>query len=460
MSGQILIVDDEASMRKMLDILLTQEGYEVQTAQSAEAAVDALNLHPFDLVLSDIRMPGLSGIDLLRRLKAEDSQTEVVLMTAYASTESAIEAIKLGAFDYVTKPFQVDELVNIVRHALEKKALKEENVLLRVELSQQERFGEIVGGNPKMRQVYALIERIAPAASSVLIQGESGTGKELVAKAIHQRSLRSRHPFVAINCGGLPETLLESELFGHAKGAFTGAVATKKGLFDTASGGTLFLDEIGETSPAMQVKLLRALQEKRIRPVGGNEEHPVDARVLAATNQDLQKMVQEKRFREDLYYRVNVISIVMPPLRERREDIPLLVRFFTEKYARLWGREVPALTQEAMRALEKYAWPGNVRELENVIERAMALAQSPRIERRDLPDEVRGFQSPMDTGGIDIPESGFLLDDVVERIRAGYVQKALELEGGVMVKAARRLGITFRSMRYLVKKYGLNAKER
>ena len=460
MSGQILIVDDEASMRKMLDILLTQEGYEVQTAPNAEAAMDALNLHPFDLVLSDIRMPGLSGIDLLRRLKAEDSQTEVVLMTAYASTESAIEAIKLGAFDYVTKPFQVDELVNIVRHALEKKALKEENVLLRVELSQQERFGEIVGGNPKMRQVYALIERIAPATSSVLIQGESGTGKELVAKAIHQRSLRNRHPFVAINCGGLPETLLESELFGHAKGAFTGAVATKKGLFDTASGGTLFLDEIGETSPAMQVKLLRALQEKRIRPVGGNEEHPVDARVLAATNQDLQKMVQEKRFREDLYYRVNVISIVMPPLRERREDIPLLVRFFTEKYARLWGKEVPALTQEAMRALEKYAWPGNVRELENVIERAMALAQGPRIERRDLPDEVRGFQSPSDTGGIDIPESGFLLDDVVERIRAGYVQKALELEGGVMVKAARRLGITFRSMRYLVKKYGLNAREK
>ncbi len=460
MSGQILIVDDEASMRKMLDILLTQEGYEVQTAPNAEAAMDALNLHPFDLVLSDIRMPGLSGIDLLRRLKTEDSQTEVVLMTAYASTESAIEAIKLGAFDYVTKPFQVDELVNIVRHALEKKALKEENVLLRVELSQQERFGEIVGGNPKMRQVYALIERIAPATSSVLIQGESGTGKELVAKAIHQRSLRSRQPFVAINCGGLPETLLESELFGHAKGAFTGAIATKKGLFDTASGGTLFLDEIGETSPAMQVKLLRALQEKRIRPVGGNDEHPVDARVLAATNQDLQKMVQDKRFREDLYYRVNVISIVMPPLRERREDIPLLVRFFTEKYARLWGKEVPALTQEAMRALEKYPWPGNVRELENVTERAMALAQGPRIERRDLPDEVRGFQSPADTGGIDIPESGFLLDDVVERIRAGYVQKALELEGGVMVKAARRLGITFRSMRYLVKKYGLNAKEK
>ena len=318
MNEQILIVDDEVSMRRMLEILFSQEGYQVQTAASAETALEALNQRPIDLVISDIRMPGLSGLDLLRRLKADDSEAEVVLMTAYASTESAIEAIKLGAFDYVTKPFQVDELVNIVRHALEKKALKEENVLLKVELSQQEKFGEIVGRNPKMRQVYALIERIASATSSVLIQGESGTGKELVARAIHARSGRAGRPFVAINCGGLPETLLESELFGHTKGAFTGAVATKKGLFDTASGGTLFLDEIGETSPAMQVKLLRALQERRIRPLGSEEEHAVDARVLAATNQDLQQMIHEKRFREDLYYRVNVISIQMPPLRERR----------------------------------------------------------------------------------------------------------------------------------------------
>jgi two-component system response regulator PilR (NtrC family) len=379
-------------------------------------------------------------------------------MTAYASTESAIEAIKLGAFDYVTKPFQVDELVNIVRHAIEKKALKEENVLLKVELSQQEKFGEIVGRNPKMRQIYAVIERIASATSSVLIQGESGTGKELVARAIHTRSNRAGRPFVAINCGGLPETLLESELFGHTKGAFTGAVATKRGLFDTASGGTLFLDEIGETSPAMQVKLLRALQERRIRPLGSEEEHAVDARVLAATNQDLQQMIHEKRFREDLYYRINVISIQMPPLRERREDIPLLVRYFVDKYARLWKKGAPAVTQEALRALEKYPWPGNVRELENVIERAMALALGDRIESRDLTDEVRGFHALKNLSAVEIPESGFALDDVMEGIKAAYVQRAMEMDGGVMVKAARRLGITFRSMRYFVKKYGL-AKE-
>ena len=459
MNEQILVVDDEVSMRRMLDILFRQEGYQVQTADSAEAALEAMNGRPFDLVISDIRMPGLSGVDLLRKLKGEDSQAEVVLMTAYASTDSAIEALKLGAFDYVTKPFQVEELVNVVRHALEKKALKEENVLLKVELSQQEKFGEIVGRNPRMRQIYAFIERIAPASSSVLIQGESGTGKELVARAIHQRSARAGRPFVAINCGGFPENLLESELFGHAKGSFTGAIATKRGLFDAASGGTLFLDEIGETSPAMQVKLLRALQERTIRPVGSEEEHPVDARVLAATNQDLQRMIQEKRFREDLYYRVNVISIQVPPLRERREDIPLLVRFFVDKYARLWGREAPVLTQEALRILERYPWPGNVRELENVVERAMALAQGQRIESRDLPDEVRGTHGAREVSGMELPESGFRLDDVIEATRAAYVQRAMELEGGVMVRAAKRLGITFRSMRYYVKKYGLQARE-
>lgn len=460
MSEKILIVDDEVSMRRMLEILFAQEGYEVQAAESAEAAIEALNACPFDLIVSDLRMPGLSGLDLLRRLKADDSPSEVVLMTAYASTESAIEAIKLGAFDYVTKPFQVGELVNIVRHALEKKALKEENVLLKVELSQQEKFGEIVGKNPKMRQVYALIERIAPAASSVLIQGESGTGKELVARAIHARSPRASRPFVAINCGGLPETLLESELFGHAKGAFTGAMATKKGLFDSASGGTLFLDEIGETSPSMQVKLLRALQEKTIRPVGANEEHAVDARVLAATNQDLQQMIHEKRFREDLYYRVNVISIQMPPLRERREDIPLLVRYFVEKYARVWDKPAPVVTREALRALERYPWPGNVRELENVVERAMALARGERIESQDLPDEVRGFHVLRGEGAVEIPDKGFALDEVMESLRAAYVRRAMEMEGGVMVRAAKKLGISFRSMRYFVKKYGLGAGEK
>ena len=293
----------------------------------------------------------------------------------------------------------------------------------------------------------------------MLIQGESGTGKELVARAIHQRSTRAGRPFVAINCGGLPETLLESELFGHAKGAFTGAIATKKGLFDVASGGTLFLDEIGETSPAMQVKLLRALQERKIRPIGSEEEHAVDARVLAATNQDLQRMIQEKRFREDLYYRVNVISIQMPPLRERREDIPLLVQVLHGEVRAPLGTGGPRHHPGGHEVLERYQWPGNVRELENVIERAMALAQSERIESRDLPDEVRGAHGVREATGMDLPESGFRLDEVMEGVRAAYVQRAMEMEGGVMVRAAKRLGITFRSMRYFVKKYGLAARE-
>jgi len=459
MNEQLLIVDDEPSMRRMLEILFAQEGYAVQSADSAEAALEALGAKPFDLIISDIRMPGLSGMDLLRRLKGEDSSTEVILMTAYASTDSAIEALKLGAFDYVTKPFQVEELVNIVRHAVEKKALREENVLLKAQLSQQEKFGEIVGSNPRMRQIYSLIERIAPTGSTVLIQGDSGTGKELIAQTIHQRSLRNRKPFVAVNCGGIEETLLASELFGHVKGAFTGAYTTKKGLFEVATGGTLFLDEVSEMSPGMQVKLLRALQERRTRPVGGNEERSVDCRVITATNQDLLKLIGEKRFREDLYYRINVISIQIPALRERREDIPLLVRHFLEKHARIMGQPMPLLTREAMKLLERYNWPGNVRQLENVIERAMALSQGDKIEVGHLADEILGYRTAAGPGDVEIPDSGFSLTDTVENVRAGYIKKALEQEGGVMVRAAERLGITFRSMRYFVKKYNLQARE-
>ena len=459
MNEQLLIVDDEPSMRRMLEILFAQEGYAVQSADSAEAALEALGAKPFDLVISDIRMPGLSGMDLLRRLKGEDSSTEVILMTAYASTDSAIEALKLGAFDYVTKPFQVEELVNIVKHAVEKKALREENVLLKAQLSQQEKFGEIVGSNPRMQQIYSLIERIAPTGSTVLIQGDSGTGKELIAQTIHQRSLHNRKPFVAVNCGGIEENLLASELFGHVKGAFTGAYTTKRGLFEVAQGGTLFLDEVSEMSPGMQVKLLRALQERRIRPVGGNEERSVDCRVITATNQDLHKLIAEKRFREDLYYRINVISIQIPALRERREDIPLLVRHFLEKHAHILGRPMPLLTREAMKLLERYNWPGNVRQLENVIERAMALSQGDKIEVGHLSDEILGYRTAAGPGDVELPDSGFSLTDTVESVRASYIKKALEQEGGVMVRAAERLGITFRSMRYFVKKYNLQARE-
>jgi two-component system response regulator PilR (NtrC family) len=458
MDEKILVVDDEASMRKMLEILFTGAGYQVQCAESAESALKAMSGSPFDLILSDIRMPGLSGLDLLKRLREEDSETDVILMTAYASTESAIEALKLGAFDYITKPFQVEELVNIVRHAFEKKSLREENRQLREELARTEKFGEIVGGNSKMKALYAMIERVAPTASTILIEGDSGTGKELVARTIHQRSTRAKKAFVAVNCGGLPETLLESELFGHVKGAFTGAVNSKRGLFDVAQGGTLFLDEVGEMTPAMQVKLLRALQEKRIRPVGSDEEHSADARVIAATNQDIQKLLKEKRFREDLYYRINVISLRIPSLRERREDIPLLAHHFLEKYARLLGKDVPVISNDAMNRLEAFDWPGNVRQLENVLERAMALIDGNVVNVGHLPEEVLGVGRPLIHEDVVIPEGEFSLSDAVESFRAAYINKALELENGVMVRAAERLGITFRSMRYFVKKYNMQAK--
>ncbi len=459
MGSRILVVDDEASMRRMIELLLAQEGYQPKSAQNAEEAIAAMAQEAFDLVISDIRMPGLSGIDLLRRIREDGSAAEVILVTAYASAESAIEALKLGAFDYVTKPFQVDELLHVVKNALEKGSLREENVLLKAELSDKDRFGEIIGASPQMRQIYSLIERIAPTTSTVLIQGESGTGKELVARAIHQRSQRAARPFISVNCGGIPETLLESELFGHVKGSFTGAFTSKKGLFDVAQSGTLFLDEIGEMSPMMQVKLLRALQEKRVRAVGATEDHAIDARVLAATNQDLALMVREKRFREDLFYRINVITLQIPPLRKRPEDIPILARHFLRKISVASGRNTPGLTSGAMAALEAYGWPGNIRELENVIERAMALSPNDRIETSHLPESLLGYKIPSGAGDMEVPKEGFSLNEAVEGVRAAYIRKALEMEDGVMVRAAKRLGITFRSIRYFVKKYHLSARE-
>lgn len=455
MSERILVVDDEASMRKMLKILFTQEGYEVKCAKSAEEALSALDKAPFSLVLSDVRMPGLSGLDLLRRLREDNSSADVVLMTAYASTESAIKALKLGAFDYVTKPFQVDELVNIVRHSFEKKNLLEENLHLRRELALRNQYGEIIGGAPSMKELYALIDRVAPTTSNVFIEGESGSGKELIARTLHQKSNRARRPFVAVNCGALPENLLESELFGHVKGAFTGAHAAKKGLMESAEGGTLFLDEIGEMSQPMQVKLLRALQDRKIRPVGGNEERSIDIRIITATNRELKRLVEEKAFREDLYYRINVISIRVPPLRDRVEDIPLLAHHFLEKHGRVMEKPVPTITKEAMKALETYKWPGNVRQLENVIERAMTLITGDSLDTGLLNDEIRGVRTPKLIHDMTIPKDGFSLNDKLEDLRAAYIKKAMDLENGVMSSAAARLGISFRSIRYFVGKYGL-----
>jgi len=459
MTQKVLVVDDEKSMTQMLKILFEKEGIGVTTASSAEEALALIPQTHYDLVLSDIRMGRLSGTDLLRETRLLETPPDVILMTAYATAESAIEALKLGAVDYIVKPFDVDELLHRVMNVLEKRNLREENIRLRIELSQSDKFGELIGGNPAMQKIYAMIERIAPTNSTVLVQGESGTGKELVAKAIHSHSLRKNRPFVSVNSGGIPETLLESELFGYVKGAFTGALQTKKGLFDTATGGTLFLDEIGEMSPLMQVKLLRAIQEKTIRPVGATAEHDVDVRLIAATNRDLLAMVKQNGFREDLYYRINVINLSLPPLRERKEDIPMLVTHLVEKSSRAAGKEPPEVSPKTLELLESYDWPGNIRELQNVIERAIAIATGKVIEPFHIPENILGQSAPRKLFDIEIPGENFSLNDEVENIRSLYVRKALDMEGGNLTKAAKRLGITFRSMRYFVKKYRLGYRE-
>jgi two-component system response regulator PilR (NtrC family) len=377
------------------------------------------------------------------------------MITAFASAATAIEAMRLGAHDYLSKPFDIDELKIKVRNALEQRQLRQENVLLKRALGTTHQFGNIVGRSEKMLAVFKLIEQIARTDSTVLVTGESGTGKEWVARAIHFYSLRRDRPFVALNCGALPETLLESELFGHMKGAFTGATANKKGLIEAAERGTLFLDEIGEMNPLMQVKLLRVLQERKYRPLGGVEEHETSMRVIAATNQELAKMVADGRFREDLYYRVNVIPIQLPPLRDRGEDISLLAEHFLVKYRDQMGKDIHALSQDAVELLEGYEWPGNIRELENVIERAVALEKSQAILPESLPEHIvkRVPKGPAAAGLL--PESGFNLEQHVEGLEREYITQALARAGGVQVKAAELLGIPYRSFRYYAKKYNL-----
>jgi two-component system, NtrC family, response regulator PilR len=459
MAQKILIVDDEKSMTQMLKILMEKKGLETATAQSAEEALGLITSGHFDLVLSDIRMGKLSGTELLKEIRKLETPPEVILMTAYATAENAIEALKLGAVDYIVKPFDVEELLHRVENVLEKRNLFEENIQLKAELSKGDGFGGILGGNPEMQKIYSMIERIAPTNSTVLVEGESGTGKELVARAIHSHSLRKDRPFVSVNSGGIPETLLESELFGYAKGAFTGALQTKKGLFDVASGGTLFLDEIGEMSPLMQVKLLRAIQEKKIRPVGETAEHDIDVRLIAATNRELLALVKQNGFREDLYYRINVINIKIPPLRERKEDIPALVCHFVDKAAKAADKPVPNISPKTMEILENYNWPGNIRELQNVIERAIAISAGALIEPIHISDIVLEFSNSQSLSDIYIPEKDFFLTEELERFKVRYVKRALDLEGGSLTSAAKRLGITFRSIRYFVKKYNLAYRE-
>ncbi|HYS77212.1 MAG TPA: sigma-54 dependent transcriptional regulator [Candidatus Dormibacteraeota bacterium] len=452
---RVLIVDDEKGMRDFLSIMLKKEGYAVAVSESADKAAELIAKGDLDLVISDISMPGRSGLEVLKQTKATNPETPVIMITAYASTESAIEALKLGAYDYIIKPFDVEEMKTVVRNALEKRRLENENRVLKRELKEKLRFDEMVGDGPRMKEVLDLIAKIAPTNSTVLISGESGTGKELVARAIHAASPGRDRPFVSINCGALPDELLESELFGHTRGSFTGAVTAKKGLFEVADGGTLFLDEIGDTTTAMQIKLLRVLQERRIRRVGGTDEIEVNVRVLAATNQDLEQMVRQKRFREDLYYRINVIQIRMPALREKPEDIPKLALHFLVKYGRIMGKKITRISEEALRGLLEHDWPGNVRELENVVERAVALETSDAITVDSLSREVRSGGRPAQEFPIVLSDGGIDLERQLERLREHYMEEALRRAQNVQTKAAEILGMSFRSFRYFAKKYRL-----
>jgi two-component system response regulator PilR (NtrC family) len=459
--GQILVVDDEQSMREFLAICLRRAGHDVAIAQSGAEALAKLRAKPADVVVTDLKMPGgMDGIGLLAAIQEEPPRAgsmpapEVILVTAFATADTALAAMKLGAYDYLTKPFQVDEINAVIGRALEKRALVEANLALRDRLAGRARLAQLLGRSPAMQHVFALIGKIHSAKTSVLVTGESGTGKELVARALHSEGSRAKAPFVAVNCGAIPEELMESELFGHKKGAFTGAVVDKSGLFQEADGGTLFLDEIGELSLGLQVKLLRALQERKVKPVGGTDESEVDVRVVAATNRDLDAEVARGGFRADLYYRLNVIELHLPPLRHRREDIPLLAEHFLRRFAAEHGRAV-TLSPAAMRRLEAYDFPGNVRELENIIERAVALSSGSSIEPADLPPE-KASKAPVPAPPEAFPGEGVDLDRMMSDFERAWVTRALDHTGGIRKKAATALGISFRSLRYRLAKLGID----
>ena len=458
-AARVLIVDDERSMRELLSIVLRRDGYDVRTADDGVAAVELLKKQRFDILITDIRMPQMNGVDLLREAKKIAPDIVSIVMTAFASTDTAVEALRLGAADYVHKsPNAASELRLRVGRELERKRLQQENVLLKRALGKSNQFSNIIGTSSAMLGMFQLVETIAPTNSTVLITGESGTGKELVARAIHVHSPRKDRPFVALNCGALSETLLDSELFGHMRGSFTGADANKKGLIEVAEKGTIFLDEIGEMSPVVQVKLLRVLQERKFRRLGGTEEIDADIRILAATNRDLSKMVAEGTFREDLFYRINVIPLRLPALRERQDDIPLLAEHFASRFAEQMGKSITGISKAAMERLKQYAWPGNIRELENAMERAVALEKTPTILPDSLPEQIRdqAAETPASPpSGEGFPEEGFDLERHVEDIQREWMVRALRQAGGVKIKAAELCGMSFRSFRHYAKKYNL-----
>src|SRR5438445_11585504 len=450
--ARVLVVDDEKSMRDLLSITLEKEGYDVLTAAGGEAAIEALRRDATDAVITDLRMPKVDGLQVLRAAKEISPDVAVIVITAVASTESAVEAMKLGAYDYITKPFKLDEVNLIVRNALERKRLRDENLYLRRQLETQHRFENIIGKSGRITEVFDTIRKIADSPSTAMVSDESGTGKELVARAIHFNSFRRDKPFVSVNCGAIPEGLMESELFGHVRGSFTGAVANKVGLFAAAEGGTLFLDEITEIPALLQVKLLRAIQVREIRRVGDTRDVKTDVRLIAASNRDLETAVRDGVMREDLFYRLNVLPIHLPPLRERREDIPLLVAHFVRRLSAELGRPVRSVTPEALAILETYRWPGNVRELENVIERALVLGSGDRLDAPGLPPDLRRPRDVQDVA-VEIPEDGLDLEATLSQIEHRYIQTALARTGGVQTRAAELLRVSLRQIRYKLQKY-------
>jgi two-component system response regulator PilR (NtrC family) len=455
--GSVLVVDDERSMREFLAICLKREGHQVSVAESGEKALEQLAASPADIVVTDLKMPGkVDGLGLLRGIRDRGLDTEVIVVTAFATPETAIAAMKQGAYDYLTKPFKVDEINAVIARALEKRALIEANTALREKVTGRYRLASLLGRSPQMQRVFELIGKIHSTRTSILVTGESGTGKELVARALHSEGNRAGKSFVAVNCGAIPEELMESELFGHRKGSFTGAVADKTGLFQQADGGILFLDEIGELSLGLQVKLLRALQERKVKPIGDTAEAEVDVRVVAATNRELEEEVARNAFRSDLYYRLNVIEVRLPPLRQRREDIPLLIDHFVRRYGVEQEKRLAGVTPEAMKVLQAYDYPGNVRELENIVEHAVTMAPGPRIDLGDLPRlRQTAATGASDGAQVALPDEGFDLDRALADYERVIVLKALEQSGGVRKRAARLLGITFRSLRYRLAKLGL-----
>jgi two-component system response regulator PilR (NtrC family) len=452
----VLVVDDERSMREFLEILLTKEGYRVSLAASGEEAFKVLEDNTFDLIITDIRMQDTDGIDVLKKSKVLNPDSIVIMISAFATAETAVEAMKEGAYDYIPKPFKVRDFKKIVRDALESRK-PAADVEGEGESKSVQHYDCLVGESPQMKRIYDLVERVGPTKSNVFISGESGTGKELVAKAIHRQSPRSAKNFVVINCAGIPDTLIESELFGYKKGAFTGAATDKEGLFQVADGGTVFLDEVGELTPAIQVKLLRVIQERTFTAVGGTEEKSVDVRLISATNKDLENEVIHGRFREDLFFRLNVIHIAMPPLREREGDLALLSQYFLEKYSRDVGKNVKKISAYAMDILKQYSFPGNVRELENIIERSVALETSNIVLPESL--TLSNFQRERSREGRrrrDLTPEGINLDQILAEIERDYILRGLEMAHGSKQRAASLLGITMRSFRYRLDKLGLS----